>query len=131
MTPSHAQEFIEDIPRRVSDLEKFVSTQGTSLARTVDVQADFLKRLEKLEMLAQVRAITEAREDERDKALYSRLDRMEDQIKETQISLHNQIEETKKDLMSVKGVGFKALWVFISAILVAAAAFLVRGGLSR
>ena len=129
MAPGQSEQFNDNVPRRVQELERHASNQGTTIATLVTAQADFLKRLERLEALAQMRAITEAREDERDKALYNRLDRMEDQIQAVKSDLQKQIEETKKDLMSFKGLGVKALWVFVSAFIVAFAAWIIKGGL--
>lgn len=76
-------------------------------------------RVRVLEAYAQTRAVTEAREDERDKALYDRLARMEDQIKETRV-----------EIKDIKSVGSKALWIVGSALLTALVAFVVKGGLA-
>jgi hypothetical protein len=99
-----------DVSYRLEKLEQYVAKQGESIS-TVTQECIALKiRLVRLEDLAQSRAITEAREDERDKALYDRLDRMEGDIK------------------SIKGLGFKALGVVGAAIALALVSFLIKGG---
>lgn len=108
-----------DHARRLEELERYVSNQGNSISEITKAHGALSGRVDHLESLAQERAITEAREDERDKALYDRLDRME-----------KSIEVTNKDIKDLRGIGAKALWVFISAIIVAAAAFVVKGGLA-
>lgn len=105
------ERFAHDLQRRIEEVEKFVAQQGTSISSSIQNQASLTVRIERLESLAQARAITEAREDERDKALYARLDRMELKIG------------------AIEGIGSKALWVFISTIIVAGATFIIKGGL--
>ena len=112
-----SEEFARDYVRRITELERYAATQGTTIAEAVKAQAVLNERVLQLEQLAQSRAITEAREDERDKALYERLTRME-----------TSIADTRGEVREIKGIGAKALWVFISAILVAVATFLVKGG---
>jgi hypothetical protein len=63
--------------------------------------------------------VTEAREDERDKALYERLTRMEDQIK-----------ETRGEIKEIKGLGGRALWIVGSVVLTAIVAWVIKGGLA-
>ncbi len=96
-----------------------MSNQGNSISELALQTAAISRRVEHLESLAQERAITEAREDERDKALYARLDRMEGQIK-----------DTREEIKDMRGIGAKGLWVFMSAILVGFATFIIKGGLS-
>lgn len=120
MTAEHEQgheRFAYDHKRRIEELERFVAQQGTSISTVIQSTATLLTRIEKLESLAQARAITEAREDERDKALYARLDRMDDAI-----------EKARDEIQDIRGIGAKALWVFISAIILAITTFLIKGG---
>lgn len=100
-----------DALRRLQKLEQYMSQHGNSISELVKAHSSLDDRVKRLEELAQSRAITEAREDERDKALYGRLDRMEAEIK------------------GIKGIGSKALWVFIAAIITAVSTFVLRGGL--
>ena len=107
--------------KRLTDLEKYARTHGESISTVTKVAEDHERRLAYLEQLAQSRAITEAREDERDKALYKRLDGVDTEIASLRV-------ETTKEFNAIKGVGSKALWVFFSAIILAVAAFVIRGG---
>ena len=108
------------VTQRLEKLEQYIAKQGESISSVAQEYLSLKSRVAHLEELAQSRAITEAREDERDKALYERLDRMETQIK-----------DTRGEIKDIRGIGSKALWVFISAIIVAAAAFMIKGGLAR
>jgi hypothetical protein len=76
-------------------------------------------RVRALESYAQSRAIVEAREDERDKALYDRLARMEDHI-----------TDTKSEIKGIKGLGAKVLWTIASALILALVTFVLKGGLA-
>lgn len=118
MTTDHSA-FARDPLRRIEELERFVSNHGTSISAMVENHAALSRRVEHLEALAQARAITEAREDERDKALYDRLDRMDDEIK-----------GTRGEVKDIRSIAAKAIWVFISAFIVAGATFVIKGGLS-
>lgn len=104
------QRSFEDALKRLDEIERYSKVNTESISKIADLYSEADKRLKRLEELAQSRAITEAREDERDKALYSRLDRIE------------------KDVESIKGIGSKALWIFASAVIVAVATFLIKGG---
>lgn len=118
MAPSDMSEFAGNHLVRIETLERFVSNQGNSISTVVEGQAALIRRVEQLEALSRAREITEAREDERDKALYDRLDRMDKSIAENNTKIEN-----------LKAIGAKALWVFMSAFIVGAATFIIKGGL--
>lgn len=47
-----------------------------------------------------------------------------------ELAMQADIASMKADIRSIKGIGSKALWVFISAIILAFAAFIINGGLA-
>lgn len=69
-------------------------------------------RVRALETSNQNRAIVEAREDERDKAMQERLARLEDGIQ------------------AIRGSGSKVIWTIASAVILAVVAFVLKGGLN-
>ena len=84
--------------------------------RTDDRIAEIVKeavaieaRVRALESYAQSRAIIEAREDERDKALHDRLTRMEEYAKETRTDI-------KGELNAIKSIAPRSLWLIATAI---------------
>lgn len=89
------------------------------MSELVNQTSSLTRRVEHLEAQAQARAITEAREDERDKALYERLDRMEGSIK----TVDGKVE-------GLRGGVSKAVWIFGAAIITAFAAWLIKGGMA-
>lgn len=88
----------------------------THLARRQNSLSD---RLQKLEELSHLRAIAEAREDERDKRLADKLEAMTASIK-----------ATNDEVSKLKAIGAKALWIFAGALLLAAARWVLAGGLN-
>lgn len=105
--------------RRIEHLTYQAERQREGISEIVKEAAALAMRVRSLEAFAQTRAVAEAREDERDKALYERLTRMEDQIK-----------ETRGEIKEIKGIGSKALWIVGSALLMALVAFIIKGGLA-
>lgn len=100
-----------DTAQRLERLDHYITRQGEIISAIVKDVFALQARVQTLELYAETRRITEAREDERDKALYGRLDRIE------------------KDVDSIKGIGAKALWIVGSAIILAAVGFVLKGGL--
>jgi len=100
-----------DIGHRLDRLDNHVTRQGEMISSIIKEAVNVELRVRTLETYAQTRAVTEAREDERDKALMVQLGRME------------------KDIESIKGLGSKALWVVGSAVLLAFVTFILNGGL--
>ena len=45
-------------------------------------------------------------------------------------TMQSDIAAMKDDIKSIKGIGSKALWIFVSSIIVAFAGFMLKGGLS-
>lgn len=107
--------------QRLEALEKYARTHGEALTSLTDRTGDHGKRLDRLEELAQARAITEAREDERDKALYRRLDEMDAKIEKMS-------KDTKADIAAIRGPLVKAVGIVLGAILLAIVTFMVAGG---
>jgi regulator of replication initiation timing len=105
--------------RRIEHLAYQAERQRQTISDIVKEAVALDMRVRSLETFAQTRAVAEAREDERDKALYERLTRMEDQIK-----------ETRGEIKEIKGIGSKALWIVGSALLTALVAFVIKGGLA-
>lgn len=106
---------------RLEALEVYARTHGESITALTGTAVEQEKRIARLEELAQSRAITEAREDERDKALYRRLDLMDAEIAALRT-------ETRKEFGAIKGVAARALGIFFGALILAVVAFLVSGG---
>jgi hypothetical protein len=100
------------IARRVEAVTHIAERQRESISEIVKEAVALDMRVRSLEALAQTRAITEAREDERDKALYDRLTRIEEQIKD------------------IRGLGGKVAWLIGSLLLTALVAFVIKGGLA-
>jgi DNA repair ATPase RecN len=93
-------------------------------------------RVRALEQAETSRAIISAREDERDKALYSRLDKIEKKV-ESIDSIQGKVAEVKRDVADVgedvgkiKGNFSKASWTVISAVILAVVAWILKGGLA-
>jgi hypothetical protein len=107
------------IARRVDAIHYIVEKHGQTISEIVSEAVAIDMRVRSLEGLAQTRAITEAREDERDKSLYDRLGRMEEQIK-----------ETRAEIKGIKSVGSRALWIVGSGLLTAVVGFILKGGLA-
>jgi len=76
-------------------------------------------RVRALEAKEQSNEVIRAREDERDKALYDRLGRMEEQIKETRV-----------EIKVIKSAGTRALWIVGSAALSGITIFVVKAVLT-
>jgi hypothetical protein len=107
------------IARRVEALMLLKERHEEMIREGVREAVAIEARVRILEAYAQTRAVTEAREDERDKALYERLTRMEDQIK-----------DTRTEIKEIKGLGGRALWIVGSVVLTAFIAWIIKGGLA-
>lgn len=105
--------------RRIEAIHHLAERQREAISEIVKEAVALDMRVRTLESLAQTRAVTEAREDERDKALYERLTRMEDAIK-----------ETRGEVKDIKGAGGKALWIIGGLLITAIFTFIIKGGLA-
>jgi len=124
---------------RLVDLERYARTHGESLSALTSNLEEHDLRLKTLEGLAQIRAIAEAREDERDKNLYARLDRMDAQIHAIKGEGENSLETRLISLTNstkVIGDNVKSLmnnrnWIVVivvGAVLTALVSFVIKGG---
>jgi len=111
MSPQVDDEPIRDVPSELKRIDHYLTRHGEILSSYGDRMTLMDARLKLVEEYTVTRKIAEAREDERDKALYSRLDRIE------------------KDIDGIKGLGSKALWVVGSAVILAIVTFALKGGL--
>lgn len=101
---------LASLARRVEAVSYIAERQRETISEIVNEAVALDMRVRSLEGLAQTAAITKAREDARDEALYERLSRIEDQIKD------------------IRGVGSKALWIIAGGILAGIVAFMMAGG---
>lgn len=100
------------LERRVDLLERDSRNHARSLTEIVNVvgaQGNDLKKLGEWQM---TRLLAEVREEERDKALYTRLDSLDTAIK------------------GMREGWTKILWTIGGAVIVALVAFVIRGGLA-
>lgn len=92
-----AHEFrLNSIERNASDLAKSV----TALSEEVGREAQWRREQE----------LIQAREDERDKRLYERLDEMQTEIEAVR-------SESRAGIKEIKGVWVKLQWIVISAVI--------------
>ena len=124
---------------RLEDLERYARQHGESITVLTDALGTHDIRIKSLEELAHLRAITEAREDERDKNLYDRLDRMEMKISSVEgsgentlekrlLSLTNTINTINEDVKSLKGNRTWIVMAIVGAVLTALITLVLNGG---
>lgn len=92
---------------------------GESISALTQAHNSLEMRVRTLEAKEQSNEVIRAREDERDKSLYEKLGRMEDQIKETRF-----------EIKGIKSVGSKALWIVGSTTLTGITLFVVKAVLT-
>jgi uncharacterized protein (DUF3084 family) len=112
-------EFIGSTDDKVAKLVFYATRQGEGLMALQRRQNAVSDRVSKLEEREHIRQLAEAREDERDKRLDDRL-----------AAMTKSIDATRDEVDKIKGLGYKALWVFGGAILLALANALIKGGLA-
>jgi len=100
------------LQRRMDTLERNQADQARTLGAFTDELRSAGQRLDKHDEAHQERRVTDAGDAERTKALLS------------------DVASMKADISSIKGTFAKALWIFVSAIIVAFATFIIRGGLA-
>lgn len=103
---------IAAILRRLDAAERNQSDHARILTAYNDEIKQTKDRLDALESAQQDRRVKDAEEIGREKAMQADIGTM------------------KEDIKSIKGIGSKALWVFVSAILLAFAGFIIKGGLA-
>lgn len=106
------QDDIPGILRRLDTSERNQSDHARILTSYNEEIRGAKERLDRLEEAHQDRRVRDVEEVAREHAMQS------------------DIAAMKEDIKSIKGIGSKALWVFISAIIVAFAAFMLKGGLA-
>jgi hypothetical protein len=119
MSPQVNEEPARDIPNELKRLDHYITRHGESISSVIERVMLMDARLKLVEEYWVTRKIAEAREDERDKALYERLDRTDADIK----ALRSEVKD-------MKGVGAKALWVIAGAVLLAVTTWVIKGGLA-
>jgi hypothetical protein len=105
---------------RLSLVERDVRGHARSIGEIVKSVASLSDDVKKLGEWQMTRLVAEAREEERDKALYGRLDRIDASV-----------NGTKDDIKAMRGVWTRILWiaagVVVPAIIVGVAGLLVFG----
>jgi hypothetical protein len=121
MSPLAIDEPSPDVRTELKRLDHHLTRHGESLSTTVERVLLLDARLKLVEEYSITRKIAEAREDERDKSLKDQLQRMQDEISALRT-------ETRDEIKSIKGVGAKALWIVVGAIILAITTFALKGG---
>ena len=98
---------LDGIERNASDLAKSV----TVLSEEIGSQAEWRRQQE----------LVQVREDERDAALYRRLDAIESRIDEVQ-------NESRASATEIRGVWVRIQWIIISAVMTGLVGWIVFGG---
>jgi chromosome segregation ATPase len=133
-------ETIRNIDDQLRDLLKKLSDNEVRLGESISALTTAHNALEHrvriLEAKEQSNEVVRAREDERDKVLYSRLDKIErktdalDGIGTKISTIDIQMATIRKDVDSIKGGFSKVLWAALIALVGAFVAFVVNGGLA-
>lgn len=105
-------EFIGTTEQRVERLIYYAMRQGEGHTALQNRQNALSNRIEKLEALAQERAIIEARENARDERVLERIDALATEVNK------------------LKAIGAKAIWIFVGALCLAFARWVLAGGLN-
>ena len=103
---------VSSLLRRLDLTERNVSDQARTLTALTVEGNGVRSRLDRLEEAHQERRVKDAEEVAREKAM--------------QVD----IAAMKSDINAIKGTGSKALWIFIAAILLAFAGWILKGGLA-
>lgn len=100
-----------DIDEKVAALRGHAERQGQTISSIVEAAITLAERVRNLESYVQQRAVMEAREEERDKALYEKL------------------AEIKADIKGIRMFGQKIQWTVIVTVIGAIVAFIIKGKL--
>lgn len=105
---------------RLSLAERDIRSHSRAITGIVKSVTDLADDVRKLGEWQMTRLVAEAREEERDKALYGRLDRIDASVK-----------DTKDNIQSMRGVWTRILWiaagVLVPAVILGVAGVLVFG----
>jgi chromosome segregation ATPase len=112
-------EFDGPLERQVERLKYYATRHGETLTHLSESQREHHERLAALEADRHQRDIYAVRTEEQ----YRHLERMI-------ASLQGAIKEARDETKALKQLGGRALWVFISAIILAAAKWVLDGGLA-
>lgn len=124
MTPQTLEnDFSGTTDQRVEKLIYYATRHGMALSHLTDAHDDLLLRLRRLEEERERRAIVEAREEERSKALMDKLVFMQKSIDDTRSNLNDKIDGLKR-------IGSKALGIALGAVLLTAVKWVLEGGLT-
>lgn len=100
-----------DLDEKVTALRSHAERQGQSISAIVETAMALAERVRNLESYVQQRAVMEARDEERDKALYEKL------------------AEIKADIAGIRTFGQKIQWTVIVTVIGAIVAFIIKGKL--
>jgi chromosome segregation ATPase len=132
-------ETIRNIDEQLRDLLKKLSDNEVRLGESISALTTAHNALEHrvriLEAKEQSNEVVRAREDERDKVLYSRLDKIErktdalDGIGTKISTIDIQMSTIRKDVDSIKGGFSKIMYTAGGTLVVAIVGFIIKGGL--
>jgi hypothetical protein len=111
------------MPERIPELNdrvQLVERDTRDLAKSVSA---VIQELGSLKDWRTTVNLTAAREDERDKALYRRLDEIEKSVEGVQ-------SEARTGLKEIKGAAARVQWIVISAVIGVVITFVFKGGFS-
>jgi hypothetical protein len=95
---------------------------GEAISAVTQSYTSLEGRVRALEIAETSRAIAVAREDERDKALYSRLDKIERKV--------DALDGVADKVTDIRNGFSKALWAVVLAVIGAVVIFVIKGGLN-
>lgn len=113
MTPETLEnDFSGDVEQKVNRLVYYATRHGSAIAALTDGLQDIRVRVQALEEERHKRAIDDARQEERDKAL------------------QEELKSLKEAVNSLKGIVNKAVSIIFGAVLLAFVAWVLKGGLA-
>ena len=107
---------------RLANAERDLQSHAKTITVFTEELSHYKARVEGLEQWRHSQNIVDAREDERDKALYRRLDAIEDSIKSVR-------DEGKENTDSITGFGWKIFWLVAATCVGVFVTFILKGGL--
>lgn len=107
---------------RLLNAERDLQSHAKTITVFTDEIARHLVRIETLEGWRHNQNVVEAREDERDKSLYQRLDKIEKSIEVVGA-------ESKSGINAIRGFGWKIFWLVAGTCVAVFVTFTLKGGL--